>query len=326
MTTTTPRCILAGMESAVSAQLTDGSTLTDPWGGTSNITDLGGDVHWIDFGGPSGAPPIVLVHGLGGSHLNWVRVAPALAARTRVYALDLAGFGLTSARGRHTGVDANAVLLNRFLDAVVGEPAVLFGNSMGGMVSAMSTHASPESVAGLVLVDPALPLPVQLPDLTVAAQFALYSMPYVGEQVLGFGRRKMSDRQLAAQMTRLCFADPTRADPAVLDAGAALTAIRRNEPTQDAEFLQAARSLLMTLARPASYRKTLREITTPTLLMHGDRDRLVPVEAARAAAAAHPHWTTIILGDTGHTPQLEIPDEFTRHALAWLDRTGLIRS
>ena len=115
--------------------------------------------------------------------------------------------------GRHTGVDANTVLLNRFLDTVVGEPAVLFGNSMGGMVSAMSTHASPESVAGLVLVDPALPLPVQLPDLTVAAQFALYSMPYVGEQVLGFGRRKMSDRQLAAQMTRLCFADPTRADP-----------------------------------------------------------------------------------------------------------------
>src|SRR3989304_3203151 len=170
VTTTTPRCILAGMESAVSAQLTDGSTLTHPWGGTSNITDLGGDVHWIDFGGPNGAPPIVLVHGLGGSHLNGVRVAPALAARTRVYALDLAGFGLTSARGRHTGVDANTVLLNRFLDTVVGEPTVLFGNSMGGMVSAMSTHASPESVAGLVLVDPALPLPVQLPDLTVAAQ------------------------------------------------------------------------------------------------------------------------------------------------------------
>ncbi|MDJ0114340.1 alpha/beta hydrolase, partial [Rhodococcus erythropolis] len=67
-------------------------------------------------------------------------------------------------------------------------------------------------------------------------------------------------------------------------------------------------------------------IAPPPLLIAGYGDRLVPVEAAGAAAAAHPHWTTIILGDTGHTPQLEIPDEFSRHALAWLDRTGLITS
>lgn len=255
-----------------------------------------------------------------------MRVAPLLAQHTRVYALDLAGFGLTQANGRHTGIPANTALLNAFIDTVVGRPVILFGNSMGGMVSALATHARPDSVAGLVLVDPALPLPIRIPDPVVAAQFLVYSLPYLGEQALGLGRRAMTDQQLSEQMTNLCFSDPTRADTDVLTAGAALSAIRRNFPGQDSEFLQAARSLLTTLARPREYRKALRNITVPTLLMHGERDRLVSVAAAHSAASTHPHWTTIILGDAGHTPQLEIPDEFNRHVLAWLSHTDLIKS
>lgn len=301
-----------------------GSSLSAPWGGRSNITDLGGDVHWVDFGGPQDSTPIVLVHGLGGSHLNWVRVAPTLAEHTRVYAVDLAGFGLTPANGRGSDIPANTALLNQFIDTVVGKPVILFGNSMGGMVSALATAARPGSVAGLVLVDPALPLPLKFPDPVVTAQFFVYALPYLGEQAMGLGRRAMTDQQLAQQMTNLCFVDPTRADQDVLAAGAALAAIRRNFATQDAEFLQAARSLLSILARPRHYRKALHSITVPTLLLHGERDRLVSVAAAHSAAATHPHWTTIILGDTGHTPQLEVPDEFNRHALAWLSHANLL--
>jgi pimeloyl-ACP methyl ester carboxylesterase len=315
---TSPRFALEDADAALSA----------PWGGISNIADLDGDVHWVNFGGPEDpndtTPPIVLVHGLGGSHLNWVRVAPTLAKHTRVYAVDLPGFGLTQAHGRTTHVHSNTALLNRFIDTVVGKPVILFGNSMGGMVSALATDARPDSVAGLVLVDPALPLPIRIPDPVVAAQFLVYALPYLGEQAMSLGRRKLTDEQLAAQMTNLCFVDPTRADSEVIAAGAALAKIRRGFSTQDADFLQAARSLLTVLARPQKYRKALRDISVPTLLLHGERDRLVSVAAARSAAAAHPHWTTIILGDTGHTPQLELPDEFNRHVLAWLSHTDLI--
>ena len=59
----------------------------------SRTVDLGGPVHFADFGGSG--PTMVLVHGLGGSHLNWLAVGPALAARARVLAPDLAGFGRT---------------------------------------------------------------------------------------------------------------------------------------------------------------------------------------------------------------------------------------
>src|ERR1700727_675723 len=100
------------------------------------------------------APPMVLVHGLGGSHLNWVAIAPALAAERRVLALDLAGFGLTPAAGRSATVQSNARLLARFVRDIAGSPAVLVGNSMGGMISILHAGADPETVAGLVLVDP----------------------------------------------------------------------------------------------------------------------------------------------------------------------------
>src|SRR6478735_8114719 len=63
------------------------------WGGSGSVVDLDGPVHWVEYGADTGSPPVVMVHGLGGSHLNWVRIAPVLAERTRVLTVDLLGFG-----------------------------------------------------------------------------------------------------------------------------------------------------------------------------------------------------------------------------------------
>jgi pimeloyl-ACP methyl ester carboxylesterase len=299
------------------------ASFAQPWGGTSRLSDLGGPVHWVDFGGPGTDPPIVLVHGLGGSHLNWVRIAPALAERSRVYAVDLAGFGLTPGRGRSTTVAANVILLNRFLHEVAGTPAILVGNSMGGMVSILHAGAHPATVAGLVLIDPSIPVPRQLPDVQVATQFLLYAVPILGERYLAYGNRRMTDRQRVQRVIDLCFADPSRADAALLDASTALVKQRRTMPNQEADFLQAARSLMRVLARPQRYQQLMRGIECPVLLIHGELDRLVPVAAAHAAAAANPNWDSVILGGVGHTPQLESPDEVIAHVTAWLDRHEL---
>ena len=113
--------------------------------------------------------PLVLVHGLGGSHLNWVQVAPALAEIRRVIAIDLAGFGLTPGAGRDLGVRANAALLGRFIREELGGRSVLVGNSMGGMVSLLLAAAEPDVVAGLVLVDPSVPSGVKNLDRMVAS-------------------------------------------------------------------------------------------------------------------------------------------------------------
>lgn len=299
-------------------------SFAEPWGGTSHVADLDGRVHWVDFGGPAAGRPIVLVHGLGGSHLNWVRVASALAGRSRVFALDLPGFGLTIAGRRAATVQANAALLDRFVREIAGAPAVLVGNSMGAMISMLQADARPDCVEGLVLIDPSLPVPRQVPDMQVAAQFLLYAVPFFGERYLARTRRRMTDRQLVQRVVDLCFADPSRASDDVLAAATALAGQRRSMPEQEAAFMQAARSLMRVLTRPKNYQALMNRLDLPVLLMHGDRDRLVPVSAARATLAANPRWDGAILPGIGHTPQLEAPDSVIDHITRWLERHALV--
>ena len=74
------------------------------FGGQSCWTDIGGPVHYLDYGGPEGAPVIVAVHGLEGCAVNWSALAPLLTDRYRVLAPDLAGHGFTRSAGRGVNV------------------------------------------------------------------------------------------------------------------------------------------------------------------------------------------------------------------------------
>ena len=73
----------------------------------SRWVDLGVPVRYVDYGGPSGGPILVMAHGLGGSLVNWAALAPLLTGTCRVLALDLIGFGHTQAGGHSTSVTAN---------------------------------------------------------------------------------------------------------------------------------------------------------------------------------------------------------------------------
>ncbi|MEO7233855.1 MAG: alpha/beta fold hydrolase [Lapillicoccus sp.] len=304
-------------------------SLARAWGGEGHLVHLAGvaaPVHYVDFGGPGspvGEAPVVLVHGLGGSHLNWVLLAPLLRSRRRVYALDLAGFGLTPGGGQAASVDDNAELLTAFLRQVVGRPCVLVGNSMGGLVSILLASAHPELVERLVLLDPAIPTRRRAMDRRVAGTFLIYRIPRVGELFTRSVSTRMTDERRVRDTTALCFADPTRADAQVLAAGVALLKHRRRHAADaDASYLEAARSILRSLGRRGRLPAAMASVTAPVLLVHGDRDRLVPVEAARSAAAEHPDWTCVILAGIGHTPMLETPTEVARLIDEWLGQPG----
>lgn len=134
---------------------------------------------------------------------------------------------------------------------------------------------------------------------------------------------RMSDRQLVQRVVNLCFADPSRASGQLMEAATALAGCRRSMPAQEAAFLQAARSLMWVLSRPQRYLALMNRIDVPVLLVHGDRDRLVPVAAARSTLAANPRWDGAILAGSGHTPQLESPGAVIDNVMQWLDRHGL---
>ena len=290
-----------------------------PLGPPSRWVDLGGPVHYADYGGPEDGPLLVCVHGLGGSLVNWAAVAPELARRCRVLAIDLAGFGRTRTHGRSSSVPANQRLLHRFLTEVCDGPAVLVGNSMGGLIAVLQADAHPETVAGLVLVDPALPVGVSArPDPLVALIFGLYAVPAVGRTVLSRARSMRSAEEQAMAVLRLCCADSSRVPHEVVEQHLDLARERRDLPDVDAELLVAARSLLWVLARRRAHAAMLRRIRVPVLLLHGDQDRLVPIAAARMTAAAHPTWRFEVARGIGHVPQLEAPRWTVGHILDWL--------
>ncbi|HTY71580.1 MAG TPA: alpha/beta hydrolase [Actinomycetes bacterium] len=297
-----------------------GANTPDPAAGPeSRWADLDGPVHYVDHGGPSDAPVLVCVHGLGGSLVNWAALAPLLTLRCRVLALDLAGFGHTVGGSRSTSVQANQRLLDRFLVEVVGTPAVLVGNSMGGLISVLQAARCPITVTGLVLIDPALPVGLRnRPDPWVAATFAALAVPAIGRTLLARHRSVTSAEVAATDLLRLCCYDATRVPRHVVDQHVELAALRRAYPDVDAELLTAARSLVWVLADRRRYGAMQRAIDVPVLLLHGDRDRLVPVSCARSAARANPSWRLEIAHDVGHVPQLEAPGWTAERILEFL--------
>jgi len=290
--------------------------------GTTRTVDLGGPVHVVDFGGNPDGPAVVLVHGLGGSHLNWDLLAPRLTGAARVVALDLPGFGRSEPGERTASVRANVAALARFLEQEVGEPAVLVGNSMGGMISILLTGERPDLVSGLVLLDPAIPGPRRALDPLVALTFALYAVPLVGERVMRRNRTRQSATARVHQTLRLVGVDPASLPADLLDRSVSLVEEREDVEGMDRAFLAAARSLLRVLVDPRRYRRAMRSIAVPVLLVQGDRDRLVPVAAARAIAAQHPAWTYVELPGVGHVPMLQVPERVADEVLAWLTVTA----
>ena len=95
--------------------------------------DIDGPVHLVDHGG-SGRP-ILLIHGLGGSHVNWSAVAEPMTEHGSVRAIDLIGFGRTPPNGRSCEVTEQRDMVTEYLRRHVDQPAVLVGNSMGGLIS-----------------------------------------------------------------------------------------------------------------------------------------------------------------------------------------------
>ena len=176
--------------------------------------DLGGPVHYADFGG-SGAP-LVLIHGLGGSLTNWLAVAEALTSRFRVFAPDLIGFGRTPLAGRRPGIPEQSAMLARFLQHVGGGPGVVVGNSMGGLVAVQLAADHPALVSRLILVNAALPRELGTRvDRAVVSLFALYMMPFLGEAFMRRRTSRVGPEGVLRDTMRLCGVDVNELPPEV---------------------------------------------------------------------------------------------------------------
>jgi pimeloyl-ACP methyl ester carboxylesterase len=247
--------------------------------------DLDGPTWYLDLGGPPDAPLVVFLHGLGGSHLNWAPLAPLLAPHVRMLAVDLPAHGRTPAAGRSCHVRDVQLLVHRFLGAVAAGPAILVGNSMGATVAVLQVGHDRTRVSGLVLIDPVLPQTLlDHPNPVVLAAFATYGIPWTSRLVARV-RGRMTVQEVTDQILQFCTAHPERVPRDLIDTSIDLARARDRLPGAADGFTQAARSLVTMLARPRRYRAMLAALDVPVLLLHGAKDRLVPVRAAQRATA-----------------------------------------
>jgi pimeloyl-ACP methyl ester carboxylesterase len=112
---------------------------------------------FVRISGPEAAPPLVLLHGVGGNSLQWIPNVAALSARYRVYAIDdIAGYGRSVYTRRLVGASDYTNWLAEVFDVLdLGEDVNLMGLSYGGWQSAQYALRFPDRLDKVVLLAPA---------------------------------------------------------------------------------------------------------------------------------------------------------------------------
>lgn len=321
-----PRRFRAEVDAAPAAVLDTETPLPDldlarpPWPG--EVVDAGGAdvfVRHTPTTAPGEAPTAVYVHGLGGASTNWTDFAGQLAGTVDGFALDLPGFGRSgpSPTGEYTPAAHTRTLL-AYLETLAAAgrgPVHLFGNSMGGAISIAAAARRPDLVRTLTLISPAVPdLRVRRDDDPRAA---LLLVPGVAQLAL---RRlaQANSHARARAVIELCFGDPSRVPAHRIDEAAAEIDERAGYAWGQHAFTASMKGLIGSwfTARPWH---DLAAVTAPTLVVWGDRDRLVSPALAPRVAAIVPRARLLVLEGVGHVAMLEDPVTTAR---AWLGTLG----
>jgi pimeloyl-ACP methyl ester carboxylesterase len=283
-------------------------------------------IHHIDLpareAAGAGRPPIVLVHGIGGSLENWMYLAPALARRHRVLALDLPAHGLSHPLPRDFGVNAYQTVVDGFIAATAGDrPVILLGHSMGGLISLLEAARHPERLARLILMSPAAPPPWgELLRLRTIGWYLAWAAPGMLARYMGRRSRRVPDEAVVRAILRFCYAPGTEPGEEVVAAHVRLQERRRREmPWVDRGLTRTARSIVSILQRRRRYRRIAASLRLPTLLVGGTADRVVPYPAEVALARLRPDWSFATLPGVGHLPQLEQPERCLEVIESWLE-------
>ncbi|MFM8820343.1 MAG: alpha/beta fold hydrolase [Phenylobacterium sp.] len=270
--------------------------------------DNGVTVHYRDQGRSDG-PALVLVHGFAANLDTWEPWVARLGGTYRVVTLDLPAHGLTvTPPGYRISTAGQVEVIDQLTRRLGLSPFVLAGNSMGGGASWNFALAHPDRLRGLILVASVGPRPPEAETPSARegppAIFRVMANP-VGRAAL----RSLNPRPLAAPGLRKAYVDERLVTPALVDryVDLALAPGRR-------EMILAGRQ-----DPPRVSPDAVKGVSTPTLVMHGEKDVVVPVAVGRRLAELIPGARLIVYPDAGHVPMEQIPDRSAADARAFIE-------
>jgi pimeloyl-ACP methyl ester carboxylesterase len=249
---------------------------------------------YLDTGGSG--PPVVLLHGFGGSMWQWEYQHDALGQDHRVLIVDLIGAGHSDKPDIAYAPDEMIGLLCEFLDQVQVDRASFVGNSMGAGLAIGMALTHPDRVDRLILI---AGLPDHVRDrLTNRLIKGLIDTPlpaWVLRAASWF-----TGRGTTARMLRQFVHDRTLITPSVID--------RSYRNRKDWNIIPP----LLAIARgvplwEAGFATRLGEIRHPTLILWGDHDEVFPPDVGKRVQETISHARLVIIPDAGHIPQWERP-------------------
>jgi pimeloyl-ACP methyl ester carboxylesterase len=247
-------------------------------------------------------PPLVFIHGLIERWTQWVEQLSAFASSHRVIAIDLPGFGDSPMPAEKISVSGYARTIEKLLDALEVSAAAFVGHSMGGFTSAELAINSPQRVERLMLVSPSgLSTYQNWRNLQVVAQMRRFKLV-----VNPYHARVAARAELLAERPRLRLLDPTT------------NIVARRSDRLPAPFVA---EFVRGLGAPGyidgfeanlnyDYRDRLGEIACPTLIVWGDRDRVVTAKDANLYEQLIGNARKVIFKNTGHMAMIERPVAF----------------
>jgi pimeloyl-ACP methyl ester carboxylesterase len=253
--------------------------------------------------GPRAAPVLVLIHGSNASLFTWEPWVKRLDGTFRVVTMDMPGHGLTGAvPSRDYTQNGMVAFIEAVADKIGLQKFAIGGNSMGGALAARFAETYPDRVTQLILVD-AGGMPTKEGD-RIPIAFRLGRTPYLNLILLHVTPRSLVSEGLNDAIVRKQIITDAMIDQywdfACMDGTRQATLDRFNET-------------------PGTYIKDhIDDIKAPTLILWGEEDHLVPVEAAHDFAKAISGSKLIVYPATGHIPQEEVADQSASDVHAFL--------
>lgn len=287
-----------------------------PGADARTVTTSAGGLRVLHAGAPRpGRIPVVLVHGGGGdaAAISWYRLLGAFGADREAWAIDLPGFGGSIGVAPVGGARALAAVVAEVIASVVDGPVAVVGVSMGGDVVLNLALDRPGITAGVIAIAPGGLIPIFRNPLLHRLAWWAARLP---DRVL-LPAARWSNR-FARSAIRTMVADPGSLPPEVVDEFVRMSA-HRDGALGYLRYNQASIGRDRMLNDLSDRMAGLR---APTLLFHGEGDRLVDPDGSRRAAAALPDGELVLQPRCGHWAQLEAHDAFlsaTRAFLARLD-------